>query len=1603
MRRKWTKHASTKTMAWVLAAAMLTGACPIATSAEEEKEVSEEETQETSEEEAEDSTDTVATEETSEEETLEEETSEENSEEETDEEETTEESTEDSTEEETKASLLSSARIGNVTKTCPTIGDNGEVTFHYYPSDDEKVTSAYVKGSWDGSWGVYFDMSEDENGVWSVTTDQLALDTSYEYGIVVNDNWVGDPTNPRNGGNSQILRNPVANSDGSVTIFYYPQGDEDVTLYYKEEDDSSYASVEMTADANHSALLSATVSETGTYSYYFTVDGTETEDKNCKDASFTISKLPEDDASVKSPVIDGKKVTFSYFAPTAKAVYVAGNMNDWNASKNIMSYQAKTGFWILEMELDPGDYQYKFVVDGSWVTDPRNEVEKDSNSAFTIEMTDDDVKSPVMNANNTTVTFNYYNKTASTVTLAGSMNGWDKAKNPMSYDSETGFWTISMKLEPGTYEYKFVVDDNDWKNDPRNSEKASNGNSLLTIEEKAYTYHIYYYTKDFSSADAAKMWIWQDGTNGIEYDFDEFVTLEDGNEWLLADVNVDLSAINIIPKAAGTWNGQDSTKVFANTNDDKNVTIYLIDDDTKVYTELPDVTQEVVYDRYVMIEYERENGDYDGWNIYSWNTGIKSEYVVDFTEIDGKMVAFLPVDNTKESVSFCMRRSEEGNPWAEKDGGDHNVSIPLDQNYVKAQFVQGEGIVGNLPYNTGYETVVKEQKVSFYYRDDEKYKAYTEDELEGKVSFVYDGKDYEMSYDADNERYVAVLDLEAGQHAYGYKVDGELVLDKYNTNTTVVDGTTYSLFEYKTFELAPTASVEPGSINYNQNAVLTVSLGEGISEDLTVAEIYADLSALGQSSKFAIDPALLEGTIAVKDTVSAGKKNIPVTIIDQYGNAYETEASVTVTKRYAGNDFDWDEAVIYFAVTDRFFDGNSANNDAYGTGSYDLTQGSMYHGGDFAGLTQKLDYLQSLGVNTVWITPIVENTEYIVACDGYAGQTNAGYHGYWASDFQTLNKHLGTEEEFSQLISELHKRGMKLMVDVVLNHAGYTTEDLFNNTFIEGKNMLRDSSTTVKGDDKKDALSNLPDFVTEDPDVRALLVEWQTSWISNYDIDYYRVDTVKHVDDITWKAFKNALTKENPSFKMIGEYAGAGYATSFGQLGTGQMDSLLDFDFNDQALNFCSGKLTDVEKFLENRNSAIDNTATMGSFIGSHDEDGFMYRLEKERGFNADTAYALSKVAATLQITAKGQPVIYYGEELGLTGANNYPYQDNRYDFAWDKANSDNDMLNHYKTLLNIRNEYTDVFAKGTRSTAFVDDAEGILVAERSYGEDALLVAMNINTEEKTVSLEALQANTSYIDLYADKVYKTDATGTLTVTIPSAQNGGTMILKKTAKQDIVIDISDVVNTGNSDSNTNDSSASVITTVSEVTRVTEPTFKNMDGTVVRGWDNVVKAYIESAEQEQVPLASNVLAAQRRYIDITLDKNVIKMIPQSSVKLMAESGADFRFVFGKDVAYTFDHATLAGIKGNLNMNVNVTTDKDFGQGFKAIVLDPATDINTDTRVSMAVQVGAENAGKVAFLFRRNRETAQMEPAGFIWIDANGGIAVHDAAYTDFVILY
>ena len=1049
-------------------------------------------------------------------------------------------------------------------------------------------------------------------------------------------------------------------------------------------------------------------------------------------------------------------------------------------------------FTVTTGKLEPGIYQYKFLIDkngkNSWITDPVNSEIKDGNSKLVVPGLEDKLIDAVKKneATELPATLKCYAEDG-TVTDAPVTYSLKAENKNVSLSGNT----ITVK---GAYAEKTLALD---------AKTADGKQSTVTLNlvDKTYTYTIYYY--DFKEAhmstSAADLWLWETGAAAPKEGtaFTSTERLDDGNTWLKTVVTLSYTNVSIIPRAAGGWSWQSNTIEYANTDGKGNVTLYITSNGKEAYTSIPELV--APRERYVMVEYDRPAGDYDGWNIFTWNSGFGDKVTVNFQKMNGKMVAKIPVKDTTADMmlSFCMRKSTADNEWAVKDGGDHYVSVPANQNVVKAKFVQGEGITEVLPSNVGCVLDGENGQIHFYYRDDEMLAAKnTQESIADKVSVTINGKENKMAYDAANERfYYDLTDIKTGDYCYYYTVDGKEKLDAFNEKTKDYKGKKCSYRFYKKFDAAITAELSKASMDYNDNNVLTIKTNPAKEADMSAFEVATatvDLSALGLSSTYAIDPELMEVSISCLDTTTAGNKTLPVTVKDIYGNVYRTSTNVTVTERNKKDgDFDWDEAVIYFAVTDRFFDGNTSNNDAYGVKDYNTGDkgGSSYHGGDFAGLTQKLDYLKDLGVNTIWITPIVEN----ITSDQHDADTDTatyGYHGYWASDFTKLNKHLGTEEEFAALIDAAHSRGMKLMVDVVLNHAGYGTEKYFNNILegADGKKikMLRDSSNTVSGDDKLAALSDLPDFVTEDAEVRNQLIKWQTDWMEKYKIDYYRVDTVKHVDSTTWSAFKNSLTKVNPDFKMIGEYSGAGYANTAGELGTGSMDALLDFDFNDFAKDFVGRKISTVENSLLKRNAALNNTATMGNFLNNHDDDTLQELLVKKSGFSEEEAYNLMKVAATLQITAKGQPIIYYGDELGQAGANDWPYQTNRRDFDWkeleaQKADS-NSIYNHYKTMLSIRNAYTDVFARGSRTSVLSSDEGGYDVIARSYGDTTLYVGMNINEKATEVTIPvSAEAGSKMENLYDGNEYTVSADKTVTVSIPAAKDGGTVILTEVKK------------------------------------------------------------------------------------------------------------------------------------------------------------------------------------------------------------------------------
>ncbi|MGD6776399.1 pullulanase [Sutcliffiella horikoshii] len=779
-------------------------------------------------------------------------------------------------------------------------------------------------------------------------------------------------------------------------------------------------------------------------------------------------------------------------------------------------------------------------------------------------------------------------------------------------------------------------------------------------------------------------------------------------------------------------------------------------------------------EKQIVFSYERPDGEYEGWNLWVWGTGVKDDQQHDFTEFkDGKAYAIIEVSDTAENVGFIVRK---GN-WEAKDfDGDRYIPVNKNDHITKVHVTSGQEEMKQIP--DGSAPVVADGSADFYFRDKDLYATGEMDKVEKVELSILDEK-YELNADLENERFTYTLNnLPVGKHEYTYlvTVDGETkeVTDPYNT----VEGK--SFVEYIIADLNVTAKVEPTTVDYNQNAVVTLDLKT--ETDTKARELFINLSEIGGKEKVSIDPELKELTVAVDQNVTAGKKTLPITAIDEFGNRHEGSVQLEVKARtFTGEeaDFDWDEAVVYFMLTDRFFDGNSSNNDPHKI-DYDTSKPGTYQGGDFKGITQKLDYLDELGINTIWINPVVDNIKYDVRYNEDGETPYYGYHGYWADNFGELNPHFGTMEEFHELIDEAHARGMKIMVDVVLNHTGYglkpgDTNSVANFPTDEDRNrfkgMLREVS---ESGDVRSELSSLPDFLTEETDVRNQVVKWQTDWIEKSrtakgnTIDYFRVDTVKHVENTTWMAFKNSLTKVMPEHKLIGEAWGASVNNDLGYLNSGMMDSLLDFEFKNYARDFANGQLDAVQSKLEVRNSKLKNGATLGQFLGSHDEDRFYKQVNGDLG--------KYQVAASLQLTAKGQPVIYYGEELGLPGEANYPNYDNRQNMPWDDVEG-NEILEHYQQVLAFRKKNPNTFAKGDRNKVAGSDSDKYLVFSRTYGEKSVYVGLNTGATDKDVTLNFGSSEAMVTDHYSGQEYEANEEGQVTFTIPAMEDGGTVLLE----------------------------------------------------------------------------------------------------------------------------------------------------------------------------------------------------------------------------------
>ena len=450
----------------------------------------------------------------------------------------------------------------------------------------------------------------------------------------------------------------------------------------------------------------------------------------------------------------------------------------------------------------------------------------------------------------------------------------------------------------------------------------------------------------------------------------------------------------------------------------------------------------------------------------------------------------------------------------------------------------------------------------------------------------------------------------------------------------------------------------------------------------------------------------------------------------------------------------WEDQILYFAMIDRFADGDPSNNDQ-GAGEYDRNHPNYFQGGDLEGLRQHIDYLTALGVTGLWITPPVRN-------QWWNPDTNfTGYHGYWASHFEEIDPHFGDLTAYKRLSDELHANGLTLIQDVVVNHVGdyfrytneYDPEDPTKGFRYFGKPLQSpfDLNDARNPDHVKEAvyhftptiadfqdslqmetwqLSELDDINTDNLHVRSVLRKAYNYWIQEAKVDGYRFDTPLYVSHDFWHDFLYnpsdkhkgievfAPTVGKTNFYTFGEtwvhddaYEQQGLQRAAAYLGTKEqpeMDGVLNFPLLEEIQRvFAGGHSTDaMTQRLAYLDKWLPNPTSRLNFIDNHDMPRF-------RSQASEGAY---RQAMLFIMSIPGVPVIYQGTELGEREARG---------FIGDKLETEGEEFRFIQDLIRFRKEHQAT--RNGKLTVLADSkrCKNLFVYQLTDEEEELIVAFN--------------------------------------------------------------------------------------------------------------------------------------------------------------------------------------------------------------------------------------------------------------------------------------
>lgn len=421
---------------------------------------------------------------------------------------------------------------------------------------------------------------------------------------------------------------------------------------------------------------------------------------------------------------------------------------------------------------------------------------------------------------------------------------------------------------------------------------------------------------------------------------------------------------------------------------------------------------------------------------------------------------------------------------------------------------------------------------------------------------------------------------------------------------------------------------------------------------------------------------------------------------------------------YKAHDW-WRQSIFYQIFVDRF------NKEELDEAWFDEPTNKRMFGGNIKGIINKLDYIEELGINAIYLTPIFESP----SC-----------HKYDTIDYHNIDKSFGDKSVFREFVNKCHERGIRVILDAVFNH---TSDEFFafKDAIKKGKKSKYYDWYFFKEDGSYEMFGhsrNMPKLNTTNKEVKKYLLEVAKYWIEEFDIDGWRLDVANEIDHKFWREFRETVKKAKEDAIIIGEVWDGAESYLRGD----QYDSTMNYPFMHIALEVFAkntATLEELDIFIQNLFARYrrDIRHNLLNLIDSHDTARFLYESDNDK--------EKLKSAVFYMFTSMGVPMVFYGDEAGLSGAN-----DPHCRITMDFDNIDKELFEFYKNMARIR-KASRALQEGDYKKVFV--SENLYAYNRYTEDEEIICAFNMSNKKQELDLGI---KGEYKDIFKDKMVRVD-------------------------------------------------------------------------------------------------------------------------------------------------------------------------------------------------------------------------------------------------------